>query len=70
MEDYKTNLLFQYLFTHVKFYMKFSQYNEPFRNTKGLRTPDIRFNDYDQDKIYKNKAWIGLSHDEATNTNT
>ena len=49
MEDYKTDLSFQSLFTHVNFQMKFSDYNEQLPNTKGLRTPDILFNDYDWD---------------------
>ena len=49
MSDYKNDLSFQSLFSHVKFYMKVTEDNEEFPNNKGLKTPDILINDDDWD---------------------
>ena len=60
MEDYKIDLSFQNLFSHLKFY----------RKQPGLKKPDILMNEDDWDERCDTDAWIGFRQDEARNTNT
>ena len=67
MEYYKTDLPFQRLFKNMKYYTKFPKYDEQYPNNRGIRSPDIPFNEDYWYERYHNDAWIGLSHDKATN---
>ena len=60
IKDYKNDLSFQNLFSHLKFYTK-----EP-----GTKTPDILMNNNDWDETCDTEAWIGIRKDQSTNTKT
>ena len=67
MKDYWEDVSFQRSFTHLKYFNKFLESNEQSTITKGVRSPNILFNNDDYNDTYHKEAWIDLSHEEATN---
>ena len=66
MKGYREDIYVQRLFSHLKYFKKFSESNEQSKITKGVRTPIILFKNNDWDDRYHKKAWICLSNEEST----